>query len=147
MALITRKINRVWAIFLAVNLLVGCGDNRPAGPDAHEVALEFFDRLYNRNDLQGAAQLATSEYNQVLVRYGSVNAVGRYLYNMNFDQVELEADRLGIQLYREQSDTARVQISFSGTQGMKRYEALRDVVMVRENGSWRLSRVLDGPLN
>ena len=132
---------------LVLALLTACGTNEYTGPDAHEEAIEFFDRLYNQRDLEGAAQLATPSYRETLLRYGTVNSVGRYLYNMNFDEVDIEADRQGISLYQDQRDTARIQISFSGTLHNNRREALRDVVMVRHDGAWRLERVLDGRMN
>ncbi|MCC5880061.1 MAG: hypothetical protein JJU03_09245 [Idiomarina sp.] len=125
-------------------LLSACGHPLDTGPQAEDIAIEFFDRLYNQRDLEGALDLTAVEYRPVLERYGSITAIGRYLYSMNYEQVTIEADSQGVQLYRDQSDTARLQLSFSGIQDKRRVETLRNVVMVREDGEWRLARVLDG---
>ncbi|MCL5049039.1 MAG: hypothetical protein M1473_00625 [Firmicutes bacterium] len=137
------KLSTLWVAIWLLLGLAGCDSSVERGPDADEVAIEFFDRLYNQRNLESAAELASEEYRPLLSRYGTVNAVSRYLYNMNFDQVTIEADRQGIQLYREQSDTARVQVSFSGQRNNQRVETLRDVVLVRENNRWRVSRVME----
>ncbi|RAK01437.1 hypothetical protein [Aliidiomarina maris] len=137
------KLSTLWVAIWLLLGLAGCDSSVERGPDADEVAIEFFDRLYNQRNLESAAELASEEYRPLLSRYGTVNAVSRYLYNMNFDQVTIEADRQGIQLYREQSDTARVQVSFSGQRNNQRVETLRDVVLVRQNNRWRVSRVME----
>lgn len=124
----------------------GCSDDHIQAPGADEWAIEFFHQLYNQRDLERAAALATPEYAEVLLRYGTVNAVGRYLYNMNFDHVEIEADRQGIDWYQQRPDMVRVQLSFSGYSGSRRFDYVRDVVMVREGSQWRLARVLDHPM-
>lgn len=126
-------------------LILSACDYNPLdrGPQAHDIAIEFFDRLYNQRDLESALELTSQEYRPVLERYGSIVAIGRYLYGMNFDEVTIEADSQGVQLYRERAETARVQISFSGRQGQAHVETLRNVVMVQEGGEWRLARVLD----
>lgn len=136
----------LWRGLLVVTLLVtltACKDPINEGSEAHEIAIEYFDRLYNQRDLQGALALTSAQYRPTLERYGSITAIGRYLYSMNFDEVSIEADSQGVELYRNQADTARVQLSFSGQQRYQRVETLRNVVMVRENGQWRLARVLE----
>lgn len=138
-------IIRLWQGLLLVSMLAtlsACMKPINVGAEAHEVAIEYFERFYNQRDLQGALALASVEYRPTLERYGSTRAIGRYLYNMNFDEVSIEADRQGVELYRNQADTARVKLSFSGQQREQRVETLRNVVMVRENGEWRLARVL-----
>lgn len=137
------KLSALWVAIWLLLGLAGCDSNVERGSDADQIAIEFFDRLYNQRNLESAAELASEEYKPLLLRYGTVNAVSRYLYNMNFDQVTVEADRQGIQLYREQSETARVQVSFAGQRNNQRVETLRDVVLVRENNRWRVSRVME----
>lgn len=131
-------------LLAAVFLITGCDTNDDTGPEAHDVAIEYFELLYNQRDLPAALELTSNDYRPILERYGSIAAIGSYLYDMNYDQVTIEADEQGIQLYRDQAETARVQLSFSGLQGKRKVETLRNVVMVREDGEWRLSRVLDG---
>lgn len=123
--------------------LTGCQPAIDTGPDADEVAIAFFDRLYNQRELEHALALTTTDYHSVLERYGTINAISRYVFNMNFDEVVIEADTRGISLYRERAETARLQLSFRGTRYNQRVETLRDVVLVRENGRWRISKVMD----
>lgn len=136
-------LSRSLVIGMSLFMLSACDNPLDRGPQAHDIAIEFFDRLYNQRDLNGALELTSAEYRPVLERYGSIVAIGRYLYGMNFDEVTIEADSQGVQLYRDRAETARVQISFSGRQGQRHVETLRNVVMIQEDGEWRLSRVLD----
>lgn len=124
-------------------VLTGCKPMVERGADADEVAIAFFDRLYNQRDLPAALNLTSENYQAILERYGTVNAISRYLFDMNFDSVEVAADRQGIALYRNQKDTARVQVSFSGVHLNQRVETLRDVVLVREGTDWRVTKVMD----
>ncbi|MGX5914241.1 hypothetical protein ACR0ST_05860 [Aliidiomarina sp. Khilg15.8] len=134
-------------LVMAVGVLSGCSnDDQPAPPEAHEQAVAFFHALYNERDMERVKELASEEHREVLAYYGVPSSIGRYLYNMNFDQVEVEADSSGMSLYRDRSDTARVQLNFTGTRHNQRHETLRDVVMVREGGDWRLDRVLNNPM-
>ena len=130
-------------LFIALLLLSGCQPSAERGAEADKVAIEFFERFYNQRDLPAALNLTTEEYRALLERYGTVNAISRYLFDMNFDSVEIAADRLGIALYRNQADTARVQVSFSGIRDRQRVETLRDVVLVRQAGSWRVVKVME----
>lgn len=139
----TNLVQRALCVLVVGLLVVGCEHPRNRGPQADLIAVEFFDRFYNQRDLEHALELTTDEFQLLLERYGTINAIGRYLFNMNFDEVTIEADRQGIGMYRERSDTARVQLSFSGTRNNQRVETLRDVVLVREGVSWRVSRVME----
>jgi hypothetical protein len=137
----------IFGAIIAAGLLVGCsGDDTPAPPEAHEQAVAFFNALYNDRDMEEAISLASEEHQEVLTYYGVPSSIGRYLYNMNFDQVVIEADSKGMSLYRDRNDTARVQLSFTGSLHNERRETVRDVVMVREDGDWRLDRVLSNPM-
>lgn len=132
---------------IAACVLSGCSDDEEAAPpEAHEQAVAFFEALYNERDMEAAVELASEEHQEVLTYYGTPSSIGRYLYNMNFDQVAIEADSNSMSLYRDRSDTARVQLSFTGSLRNDQRETIRDVVMVRENGNWRLDRVLNNPM-
>lgn len=139
-----------WAMGMVIAVCAvvsGCSDDDAAAPpEAHEQAVAFFEALYNARDMEAAVELASEEHQEVLTYYGTPSSIGRYLYNMNFDQVAIEADSNGMSLYRDRSDTARVQLSFTGSLRNDRLETIRDVVMVRENGGWRLDRVLNNPM-
>lgn len=139
----TRLNPGVLCMLLGTLLISGCQPAAEQGTEADEVAIAFFDRFYNQRDLPAAVNLATEEYQALFQRYGTVNAISRYLFNMNFDTVEIAADRHGMALYRSQADTARVQVSFSGMRYNQRVETLRDVVLVREADSWRVAKVMD----
>ena len=130
-------------MLVCVFFLAGCKPMVERGADADEVAIAFFDRLYNQRDLPAALNLTSENYQAILERYGTINAISRYLLDMNFDSVEVAADRQGIALYRNQKDTARVQVSFSGVHLNQRVETLRDVVLVREGTDWRVTKVMN----
>lgn len=139
----TKLVQRTLCVLVVGLFLVGCEHPRNRGPQVDLIAVEFFDRFYNQRDLEHALELTTDDFQALLERYGTINAIGRYLFNMNFDEVVIEADRQGIGMYREQSDTARVQLSFSGTRDNQRVETLRDVVLIRDGSNWRVSRVME----
>lgn len=143
-----QRLSVIRAGFLMVLLsaIIGCSEEKNE-TEAHEQAEAFFNALYNERNMDKVAKLASEDYRRVLTHYGAPSSIGRYLYNMNFDEVEIVADRRGISLYQNRADTARLQVSFTGTQGGRKRESLREVVMIKENGNWRIDRVLEGPMN
>ena len=138
-----RCYSRILCMLFIALIASGCKPAAERADEADEVAIAFFERFYNQRDLSAALDLTTAEYQAVLARYGTVNAISRYLFDMNFDSVEIAADRHGIALYRNQTDTARVQVSFSGRRDNQRIETLRDVVLVRQAGHWRVAKVME----
>lgn len=129
---------------LSTLLLSGCLKTEIEEPKAHTRAIEYFEIFFNDRDLEAAAKLATDEHADLILSYGSVASVGRYLYKMRFDEVEVNADWQGVTMFNQQPNTARVQMSFGGTVDGERVETVREVVMVRQNNNWYLARLLDG---
>lgn len=133
-----------WVVLLT-GLISGCADEPLVAPGADERAVEFFDQLYNQRNLDGAAALATPDYAEILLGYGTVNAASRYLYNLHYDQVSIEADPQYIDWYQGRQDMVRVRVNLSGTSTSGRADVIQDVVMARQSGQWYLARVIDPP--
>lgn len=111
----------------------------------HEIATAYFNALYNERNLNRAIELSSHRNRELIEHYGNTVSVGRYMYNMSFDQVDVTAERPTGIVYMNRNNTVRIQVAFSGYNGTDRYDEVREVVMIDQEGEWRLERVLDSP--
>lgn len=110
-----------------------------------EVAAQFFEALYNERDMDRVISLASESHQRLLERYGTPSAVGRYMYNLSYDSVQVSAERPTGAVYGTQADTIRLQVALTGMSQGRRNDSLREVVLIQEDGRWKLDRVLDSP--
>lgn len=111
----------------------------------HEVAIAYFEALYNDRDLEKVMELSSLRNRELIEHYGNTVSIGRYMYNMSFDQVDITAERPTGIVYMNRDNTVRLQVAFTGYNGTDRYDEVREVVMIDQEGEWRLERVLDSP--
>lgn len=131
-------------IALALLVVTACDDPIRIDPP-HAVAADYFDALYNQRDLEKAISLSSEANARMLNHYGTVTTVGHYMYNMRFEHVDIRAERPTGITYLNNADSVRIRVAFTGyTQG-RRIDELREVILVSENGHWRVDRLLDAP--
>ncbi len=127
----------------AALFLQSCGDN-PLGPEQPgEVAIEFFDAIYNQQDLEAAAKLATPQYGRILKSYYTVERVQKVLFNRRYDNVEIEEDNSmsGVSIIESHDDKAYVTLMFDGQYNGERFRDLKKVVMLKQQGKWRVDKL------
>lgn len=131
-------------LFIFIIFLSACDSNSQNSAQTgtpEYVAVEFFNAIYNEKDLTKAKGMSTHEFANLLNSYGSVRQVSRTLFNMNFDNVEINANRSSRNL-REQYDTdASIQLIFDGEFDDKRVQDTRTVVLVKQRSKWLVKEV------
>ena len=137
---------RNYLVFIGVLalLLVGCERNPQVNAQLgtpEYIAGEFFHAIYNEKDLTKAKGMATADYASLLSSYGTARQAGRTLFNMNFDNVQINVNRSGRNLREQYQDDATIQLILDGEFDGKRIQEVRTVVLVRQRGKWLVNEV------
>lgn len=134
------KISLISGLFF---FLQACGQNQVYTKEPGEVAIEFFDAIYNQNDLKGAADLATPQYSRILKSYYTVERVQKVLFNRRYDSVVIEEDRniSGISFTKSHTTKVSVTLMFDGTFNGNRFRDLKEVVLLKQRGKWRVDKL------
>jgi hypothetical protein len=136
--------NYLFLLWIATLLLIGCDRNPPVNAQLgtpEYVAGEFFHAIYNEKDLSKAKGVATTNYASLLSSYGTARQAGRTLFNMNFDNVQINVNRSGRNLREQYQDDATIQLILDGEFDGKRIQEVRTVVLVRQRGKWLVNEV------
>lgn len=132
-----------WLI-LALIVITGCNpvDKFAAQTNTPEyVSAEFFRAIYNDKDLEKAKKLSTAEFAALMESYGTARQVGRSLFNMSFDSVNIVVNRTGQNLRQQYDNQANITLLFSGPHHGKRYDDVRVVELVKHQGRWLVKNV------
>lgn len=136
--------NYLVLLCVATLLLFGCDRNPQVNAQLgtpEYIAGEFFHAIYNEKDLTKAKGMATSNYVSLLSSYGTARQAGRTLFNMNFDNVQINVNRSGRNLREQYHNDATIQMILDGEFDGKRVQEVRTVVLVRQRGKWLVNEV------
>lgn len=146
---------RIISLLLMSTLLFGCGDEadtKEATSSAATIAevpesnaVKFFNAILIENDLNKAKKLSVPSMARVLGSYSSAKAVGRTLFNMRYDKLEITVEDTNKNVREFYTDKADVMLIFTGEyDGNKRVD-MRMVKLVNQKGKWLVSEVKTDP--
>lgn len=125
-------------------LLTGCQEE-PHIETPSEVVVKHFEALYNQDDLEVAMSYASSRHRKLMQSYGTPRSVGRYLYNMSYEDVEINVQAPMHSAKQNSQDDLRLNVAIVGFNGEQHFENIRIAVMTLEEGRWKLERLLSTP--
>ena len=131
---------------ISVLFLLGCQEE-PHIETPSEVVVKHFDALYNQDDLEEAMAFASQRHQKLMQSYGTPRSVGRYSYNMSYDEIEVNVQAPLKNSKQAEADGLRLNVAIVGYKGDKHYENYRIAQMILEDGRWKLERLLSTPYN
>ncbi|NMP32508.1 hypothetical protein HII17_13140 [Thalassotalea sp. M1531] len=136
------------SIVIAISfLLTGCTGEEEiteiANPEL--VAVAFFDALYNQKDVKKAASVCSPKLARILLHYKSPTAVGRHLFNMQYDKVEIKPDDSGVKVREQFKDDADIILYFDGYYQEDRIKDVKRVSLKQVDGNWVIDKILKDP--
>ncbi|RUO44064.1 hypothetical protein CWE15_02495 [Aliidiomarina taiwanensis] len=138
--------NLILIICVTLPFLTGCQEE-PHIETPSEVVVKHFDALYNQDNFDAAMAYASQRHQKLMQSYGTTRSVGRYLYNMSYDKIEVSVQAPLHPPKRSDTESLRLNLAVTGYKGDKHYENFRIAVMTVEEGRWKLERLLSGPYN
>lgn len=103
----------------------------------------FYHAIYLDDDLTKAKQFASNRMDGLIDHFATLNGVERYILGRYFTNVELRIESDSIVPYLNNSQERRVTVIFDGTYQDETVKDSRDVVLVQEQGQWRVDQILD----
>lgn len=128
-------------------LLTGCtGEEEITEIENPElVAVAFFDALYNQKDVNKAASVCAPKLARIVKHYKSPTAVGRHLFNMQYDTVEIKPDDSGVKVREQFKDDADVIVYFDGVYNDERMKDVKRLSLKQIDGNWKIDKILKDP--
>lgn len=143
---------RLFYILVLLALIQACEKSPTAGqgggkygmmdtntPDFAAVA--FFQHIYQDNNLNQALEMSTPKMAALLKAYHTNRNVQRHVFDLMYDEVEIQPDTGNSVGRNEFARDAVVTLFFTGTIHGKRVEDVRVVEMIREGNSWLVDNV------
>jgi hypothetical protein len=134
-------------ILLTLVFAIACSDeeNIQEIDNPKVVTTAFFNALYNERDVDKAASVCSPQIAKLLKHYRSVPSIGRYMFNMMYDKVEIKADNSGVKIREQFKQSATVTIYFNGTYQNQRIKDVKRVLLKEQGNRWIISEILKDP--
>lgn len=132
-----------FAVFIS-----GCTDefteiNTKGSPE--DVAVDFFDAIYNENNLEKAAKVCGPQLARTILHYKSTKAVARHLFNMSYTSVKIKTEDSGIKIRAQFKESAIITIYFDGLYYEKRLRDVKRISLIQIDGNWAIDKILKDP--
>jgi hypothetical protein len=134
-------------VLLTLVFAIACSDeeNIQEIDNPKVVTTAFFNALYNERDVDKAASVCSPQIAKLLKHYRSVPSIGRYMFNMMYDEVEIKADNSGVKIREQFKQSATVTIYFNGTYQNQRIKDVKRVLLKEQGNRWIISEILKDP--
>lgn len=130
-------------------LLIGCSEEDPKKitvvDNPELVAIAFFDALYNERNVEKAASVCSPKIARLILHYRSPEAVGRHLFNMSYDRVEVRPDNAGVKIREQFKGSANITIYFDGYYQENRLKDVKRLALSQHDGKWVIDKILKDP--
>ncbi|MBA6293942.1 hypothetical protein H4J58_07135 [Colwellia sp. MB3u-70] len=109
------------------------------------VAIEFFNALYNEQNIKKAASVCSPRLSRIILHYQSPKAVARHLFNMSYDKVDIKPDDSGVKVREQFKNSAEITIYFDGYYQNDRIKDVKRLLLVQIDNKWIIEKRLKDP--
>ncbi|MBA6392225.1 hypothetical protein H4J38_15775 [Colwellia sp. BRX10-3] len=143
-------MNYIKFVLLSLTLLVfGCSEsdkNKISDVDNPEVvAIEFFNALYNEQNIKKAASVCSPKLSRIILHYKSTKAVARHLFNMSYDKVKATPDDSGVKVREQFKNSAVITVYFDGYYQNDRIKDVKRLSLIQIDNKWIIDKILKDP--
>ncbi|GAA6204512.1 MULTISPECIES: hypothetical protein [Thalassotalea] len=136
------------SFFVLLFTLLGCnnGEEPISELDNPElVTVAFFNALYNEKDIKKAASVCSPKLARIILHYKSTKAVGRHLFNMSYDNVEIAPDDSGVKVREQFKNKAIITVYFDGYYNDDKLKDVKRVSLVQIDDRWVIDKIMKDP--
>jgi hypothetical protein len=109
------------------------------------VAIEFFNALYNEQNIKKAASVCSPRLSRIILHYQSPKAVARHLFNMSYDKVDITPDDSGVKVREQFKNSAEITVYFDGYYQNDRIKDVKRLLLVQIDNKWIIEKRLKDP--
>ena len=137
------SIKKNFFMIIVALAMFGCGSEPKE--NAEDVAIAFFNAIYNQNDINKAKKLCTTNFANEISKYVTTKNVARRLFNMSFDSVEIDAALGDMKVRGEFKDSGKLTLLFTGYRQEKIYKELKKIKLIKQGDIWLIDELLRDP--
>jgi hypothetical protein len=129
-------------------LVTSCGDEKEKITKIDNpklVAVAFFNAVYNEKDIKKAALVCDDKLSRLVLHYRTPAAVGRHLFNMSYDKVEVKPDDSGVKIREQFKGSAIVTVYFDGIYNEEHLKDVKRISLIQKKGKWLIDKILKDP--
>ena len=141
-------INNIKLLVLSAMLLIsGCGSDKEISEldNPELVTIAFFNAIYNDKDIKKAASVCNPALARILLHYKSTQAVGRHVFNMLFDSVNVTPDTNGVKIRKQFKGSAKIIVYLEGTYNGNRVKDVKRLSLIQVDNKWVIDKILKDP--
>lgn len=140
---------KICLVFLFVSFISGCNEKEQSvgrygmlndGTPEYSAVL-FIRSIYEDDNLDTAISLSTDRLARILKNYHTNRNIQRHLLNLRYDTVEItpqSSNRVGLSEFAEK---ATITVFLTGMYNGDKIEDMRSLDLVKEDGSWKVTRI------
>ncbi|WP_206486129.1 hypothetical protein [Thalassotalea sp. G2M2-11] len=123
--------------------LFACNKNTEVSAD--QVAVAFFDALYNQKDLDQALKYCTPRFAKEIKQFHTAKNVARRIFNMTFDSTTINAALADFKVREEFNTSGNLTILFTGDRNGKTYKEMKRIRLLKQGDTWLVDELLKDP--
>lgn len=139
-----RYVKRFLIAMFITLAMSGCGSE--TNDNAEDVAIAFFDAIYNQNDINKAQKLCTTNFAKDISKYVTTKNVARRLFNMSFDSVKINTALGDLNVRSEFMNSGKLTILFTGQRYGKTYKDMKKIKLIKQGNTWLIDKLLADPM-
>lgn len=131
-------------LLLASSFLFGCNsEEKKIEASEQQVAISFFEAIYNEKDVHKAISLSSTNFKKELEKYKTANNIAHRLFNMRFDSVSLHTSAMKTQIINEFNVQVTMMVQFTGMRNGSTYKDYKKIRLIKENDKWLVDRLFE----
>ncbi|MEY8213305.1 MAG: hypothetical protein RPR97_02350 [Colwellia sp.] len=137
------SIKKYFIVIFVALAVSGCGPEAKEKPE--DVAIAFFDAIYNEKDINKAKKLCTANLAKEIGKHVTTKNVARRLFNMSFDSVKVDTALGEREVRGEFKNSEKLTILFTGYRRDKTYKELKRIKLIKQGDAWLIAEFLRDP--
>lgn len=136
------------SLILFLVALIGCNQEEEPISELDNpelVTVAFFNALYNEKNIEKAASVCSPKLARIILHYKSTQAVGRHLFNLSYDSVEITPDDSGVKVREQFKNKAVITVYFNGTYNDEKFKDVKRVSLLQVDDRWVINKILKDP--
>lgn len=131
-------------ILLSSTIILGCNsEEKKVKVSEKQVAMSFFDAIYNEKNVDKALLLSSKSFKKELEKYHTASNIAYRLFKMRFDTVSLHTSAMKTQIIDQYNVQVTMMVQFTGKRNGKTYKDYRRIRLIKENNIWLVDKLLE----
>ncbi len=138
------KNSHLVLLLLLSSFLFGCNqEEKKIEISEQQVAVSFFNAIYNEKNVNKALLLSTPDFRKELEKYHTANNIAHRLFNMRFDSVSLHTSAKKTKIIDEYYIQATMMIQFTGIRDGNTYKDYKKIRLIKKDDKWLVDKLLE----